>query len=41
MYFQNYRLRNTWLDNFLERPVSEDLFDRQHGKWAEALFQSE
>ena len=25
MYLQNYKLRNTWLDNFLEHLVSEDL----------------
>ena len=26
MYFRNYGLRNTWLDNCLERPASEDLY---------------
>ena len=26
MYFRNYLLRNTWLDKFLKRPVSEDPF---------------
>ena len=25
MYFRNYGLRNTWLDNCLKGPVSEDL----------------
>ena len=25
MHFQYYGLRNTWLDNCLKRPISEDL----------------
>ena len=28
MFFRNYGLRDTWLDNCLERPVSEDLSAR-------------
>ena len=24
MYFRNYGLRKTWLDNYVESPVSED-----------------
>ena len=40
MYFRNYGLRNTLLDNCLERPVIQDLSTGNNGKWSETLLQS-
>ena len=33
MYFRNYRLQKTWLDNCLKSLVLEDLFTSNLGNW--------
>ena len=41
MYFRNYGLPKTWLDQCLKSPISEDPTKKQHGECPQTLFKFE